>query len=110
MHRLRVVEGLTLGQIGARFGLGAERVRQLINQHLYRRTGRRIDAKAISSAAAQIRREKDLAAAHAQAEAILAAWRAGEQPAAIAKRLGLRKGSVSAVIAGGRRAGGGLCA
>jgi DNA-directed RNA polymerase sigma subunit (sigma70/sigma32) len=38
MLRLRTVEGLTLREIGERFGIGAERVRQLLN-HYFRLKG-----------------------------------------------------------------------
>lgn len=34
MLRLRTEQGLTLAAIGARFGVGRERVRQIINRHL----------------------------------------------------------------------------
>lgn len=97
MARLRTVEGLTLGEIAARYGIGAERVRQLVNRHIYLTTGR-LDAKAISEVAAQIRREKDTIAALALTDAILAAWCAGGKPESIARRLGLRKRSVKQVI------------
>jgi DNA-binding CsgD family transcriptional regulator len=39
MYRLRTVEGLTLAAIGKRFGVGPERVRQLINRHIHHTTG-----------------------------------------------------------------------
>lgn len=64
MARLRTVEGLTLGEIAVRYGLSSSRVRQLINRHIYMATGR-VDSRAISKAAAQIRREKAAADARA---------------------------------------------
>lgn len=99
MYRLRIQEGMTLAQIGARYGIGAERVRQLVSRHARTTTNGAVDAKAIAAIARRVRREKDLAAAQAQAEVILAAYRNGEHPAQIAVRLGHRTASVKTVIA-----------
>lgn len=98
MYRLRVQEGWTLGEVAARYGLSKERVRQLVNRHLYT-TGRwPVVGETVSEQAARARRQKDLAAARAQAHAILAAWRDRPEPSEIARQLGLRSASARAVI------------
>lgn len=56
VYRLRVSEGLTLRQIAQRFGIGPERVRQLLCRYVRQSTGRPVDAKAMSRAAAAVRR------------------------------------------------------
>jgi transcriptional regulator with XRE-family HTH domain len=99
MYRLRVVEGLTLRELGERFGIGPERVRQLLNRYARQTTGLPIDAKAMSRAATAARRAKDLALAQARGEELLAAWRTGEKLEGIAGRFGLRCRSVAQVIA-----------
>lgn len=99
MYRLRVVEGLTLRELGERFGVGSERVRQLLNRHVRQATGLPVDAKEMSRAATAARRAKDLALAQAQGEELLAAWRTGEKLEEIAGRFGLRCRSVAQVVA-----------
>jgi 3-hydroxyisobutyrate dehydrogenase-like beta-hydroxyacid dehydrogenase len=99
MYRLRVVEGLTLRELGERFGIGPERVRQLLNRRVRQTTGLPVDAKAMSRAATAARRAKDLALAQARAEELLAAWRTGEKLEEIASRFGLRCRSVAQVLA-----------
>lgn len=99
MYRLRVVEGLTLRELGERFGIGPERVRQLLNRHVRQTTGLPVDAKAMSRAATAARRAKDLALAQERAKELLAAWRAGEKLEDIAGRFGLRCRSVAQVVA-----------
>jgi hypothetical protein len=101
MFRLRTVEGLTLGAIGERFGVGPERVRQLINRHVRQTTGRPPDPAGLSRDAKAIRRATDLARAQAHASGMLAAWRGGEDPEGIAKAFGLRVRCVRAVIRAG---------
>lgn len=91
MYRLRVMEGLTLRELGERFGIGPERVRQLLNRHVRQTTGLPVDAKAMSRAATAARRAKDLALAQARAEELLAAWRTGEKLEEIASRSALPK-------------------
>jgi transposase len=98
MYRLRVVEGLTLRELGERFGVGPERVRQLLNRYVRQATGLPVDAKAMSRAATAARRAKDLALAQAQAEELVAAWRAGEKLEEIAGRFGLRCRSVAQIV------------
>lgn len=69
MLRLRVVEGLTLAEIGARFGVGQERVRQLLNLY-FGMSGTPPAAKQHRHLATAKRRTDDLAAArsrHAEA-------------------------------------------
>jgi hypothetical protein len=56
MYRLRTVEGLTLDAIGKRFGVGPERVRQLINRHIHQTTGQIPNPGQISRTASEIRR------------------------------------------------------
>lgn len=98
MYRLRVQEGLTLRQIGERYGVSKERVRQIVNRHLYT-TGRwTVDGETVSERSARVRAEKDLAAARAQSAAIIAAWRDGGKPHEIAQRLALTRASVRVVI------------
>lgn len=99
MYRLRVVEGFTLRELGERFGVGPERVRQLLNRYVRQTTGLPVDAKAMSRAATAARRARDLALAEARAEELITAWRAGEKPEGIAGRFGLRCRSVAQVIA-----------
>jgi hypothetical protein len=73
-------------ELGERFGIGPERVRQLLNHHVRQATGLPVDAKAMSRAATAARRAKDLALAQARGEELLAAWRAGEKLEGIASR------------------------
>lgn len=78
MFRLRTVEGLTLRAIAARFGIGPERVRQLINRHVREMTGRPADPAGLSQAAKATRRAADLARAQAPcagADSRVARWR-----------------------------------
>jgi transposase len=98
IYELRVTEGLTLRELAKRFGIGPERVRQLLHDYAHQTTGQLVNGKAMSRAATAARRAKDLAQAHAQAGALLAAWREGQEPEAIAKTFGLRCRSVAQVI------------
>lgn len=98
MYRLRVVEGLTLRELGERFGIGPERVRQIVNRYARRMTDGPVNAKEMSETAAAVRRAKQLAQAQARAAELLVAWRAGAQPEQIARRFGLRSRSVTQVI------------
>ncbi len=98
MYRLRVLEGLTLRELGERFGVGPERVRQLLNRYVRQTTGLPVDAKALSRAATAARRAKDLALAQERAGELLSAWRAGERLEGIAGRFGLRCRSVAQVV------------
>lgn len=75
MYRLRISDGLTLRQLAEQFGIGPERVRQLLNRYVRQTTGGSVNAKAMSRTAATARRAKDLARAQAQAGELLAAWR-----------------------------------
>lgn len=99
MYRLRVEEGLTLRELSERFGIGPERARQLLNRYVSQTTGLPVDAKAMSKAATQARRLRDLALAREQAGELLAAWRAGAKPEDIATRFRLRCRSITQVIA-----------
>lgn len=98
MFRLRTVEGLTLGAIASRFGIGPERVRQLINRHVGETTGRPPDARGLSQTAKATRRAADLARAQARTRELIAAWREGEDPQRLARAFGLRVRCVSEVI------------
>lgn len=90
MHRLRTIEGLTLGEIGARFGVGPERVRQLINRHVRHTTGQIPNPGQLSRTAAEIRRQAELARAQEHAVELLAAWREGADPQHLARAFDLR--------------------
>jgi transposase len=98
MFRLRTVDGLTLSTIAARFGVGPERVRQLINRHVRETTGLPPDTAGLSRAAKATRRADDLARAQAHAHELIAAWREGEDPQRLARAFGLRVRCVSEVI------------
>lgn len=98
MFRLRTVEGLTLSAIAARFGIGPERVRQLINRHVRETTGRPPDVAGLSQAAKAIRRAADLARTQDRAQELIAAWREGDDPQLLARAFGLRVRCVTEVI------------
>lgn len=98
MLRLRTVEGLTLSAIAARFGIGPERVRQLINRQVRETTGRPPDPRGLSQAAKATRRAADLGHAQAQTQALIAAWRNGDDPQQLARTFGLRIRSAAEVI------------
>ena len=80
--------GDTLGEIADRFGLSRERVRQVLA------AAGTVDRQASRRA----RAERECAAAAERRGEVLVAWRAGEQPEAIAQRLRLSRGSVTAVL------------
>jgi transposase len=90
MYRLRTVEGLTLGAIGKRFGVGAERVRQIINHHVHYRLDQKPNPGQLSRTAAEIRREAELARAQEHAVELLVAWREGTDIQQLAREFGLR--------------------
>jgi transposase len=98
MFRLRTVEGLTLGAIAERFGVGPERTRQLINHHVRRTTERPPDPVGLTRTAKAIRRAANLARAQAHAGELLNAWRKGQTPEEIAKTFGLRCRCVARVV------------
>jgi transposase len=98
MYRLRTVEGLTLDAIGKRFGVGPERVRQLINRHIHQTTGQIPNPGQISRTAAEIRRQVEMARAQAHAVELLGAWREGADIQQLAREFGLRVGCVRQVI------------
>jgi hypothetical protein len=60
MFRLRTVEGLTLKETGARFGVSRTRAHQIIHAYIRETTGRRPDPAQISRDAAAIRRTRRL--------------------------------------------------
>jgi DNA-directed RNA polymerase specialized sigma24 family protein len=90
MHRLRTEDGLTLREIGTRFGVGPERVRQLINRHIHQTTGAIPNPGQLSRTAAEIRRQAELARAQEHAVELLAAWRDGFAIQQLAQTFGLR--------------------
>lgn len=90
MHRLRTVEGLTLRAIGERFGVGPERVRQIINHHINYGLGQKPNPGQISRTAAEIRRQAELARAQEHAIELLVAWREGADPQQLARTFSLR--------------------
>lgn len=98
MYRLRTVEGLTLAEIGKRFGVGPERVRQLINRHIHHTTGQIPNPGQISRTASEIRRQAEIARAQEHAVELLVAWRRGADIHALAREFGLRVGCVRQAI------------
>lgn len=98
MYRLRTVEGLTLDAIGKRFGVGPERVRQLINRHIRQTTGQIPNPGQVSRTAAEIRRQAEMARAQEHAVELLVAWREGADVQQLAREFGLRVGCVRQVI------------
>lgn len=98
IYRLRVEEGLTLREIGRRFGIGPERVRQLVCRCARQKAGDPVDVKAMSRTAAARRRASDLERAQAQAANLRAAWREGRKPEWIAKAFSLPCRSVAQVL------------
>jgi len=98
MLRLRTEQGLTLAAIGARFGVGRERVRQIINRHLYKTTGKPPDPGALSRHAAQTRRAATVARAQAHTADLLAGWRNGAKAQQLAEVYGLPKRCVQDVL------------
>jgi Sigma-70, region 4 len=98
MYRLRTVEGLTLGEIGERFGVGPERVRQLINRHVRYTIGQIPNPGQLSRTAAEIRRQAEMARAQEHAVELLVAWREGADVQQLAREFGLRVGCVRQAI------------
>jgi transposase len=98
MYRLRTVEGLTLDAIGKRFGVGPERVRQLINRHIHQTTGQIPNPGQISRTASEIRRQVEMARAQEHAVELLVAWRDGADVRQLAREFGLRVGCVRQAI------------
>ncbi len=98
MYRLRTVEGMTLGEIGKRFGVGPERVRQLINRHIHQSTGQIPNPGQISRTAAEIRRQAEMARAQEHTVELLVAWREGADVQQLAQEFGLRVGCLRQVI------------
>lgn len=98
MYRLRISEGLTLRELGQRFGVGPERARQLLNRYVRQTTSQPVDARAMTRTAAAVRRAADFARAQTQAEELLAAWREGQEVEQIAKTFDLRCRSVAEVL------------
>lgn len=101
MFRLRTVDGLSLAELGERFHLHRERVRQLL--HLYyglkgEPPAVKARRKARAKAKGAKRRAEHLARAQTQTPDLLVAWRKGEQSRQIAARFGLRRSSVDEVI------------
>lgn len=80
--------GDTLSEIAARFGLSRERVRQVLAADGV------VDRRGSRSA----RAARDRSAAERRRKEILEAWKTGDDPAAIAARLGLRRACVDALL------------
>ena len=81
-------EGATLAEIGERFGLSGERVRQVLAAA----------GKLDSQGARETRTARRRAAAAARWEEVVDAWRSGAEASAVASDLGLARGDVDAVL------------
>ncbi len=97
VFRLRLVEGLTLGEIGERFGVSKELVRRILRKH-FGLTGSPPAVKARRWAATETRRANDLARAQARADELIAAWRNGVDARHLAETFDLPWTSVEEVI------------
>ena len=97
MARLRTVDGLTLRELGERFGITPERVRQLLRVYCNVRSVPETVKARKAAATARVRAE-DLAAANARASDILARWRLGEDPKKIRRAFGITRRSTMQVI------------
>ncbi|MGA2163165.1 MAG: sigma factor-like helix-turn-helix DNA-binding protein [Solirubrobacteraceae bacterium] len=101
MHRLRTVEGWSLGEIAKRFDITRERVRQILRMYVGV-SGTPPAAKARVAARRKVRgaqrRAERYARANAKARQIIAAWKRSEDPRDIANRLSLTTTSVTEVI------------
>jgi hypothetical protein len=95
--RLRVVEGLTLNEVGERIGVSDERVRQILHQH-FGLTGSPPTTKANRWAARERRRSSDLARALVRADDLIAAWRDGAETRQLADTFDLSRTSVKEVV------------
>ncbi len=98
MFRLRVVEGLTLEEIGEQVGVKNERVRQILFGS-FGLTGKPPAAREHKRAATAKRRAEDLAAAQAHQGELISAWRTGHDPRALAEKFGLSSAAIEEVIA-----------
>lgn len=97
MFRLRASEGLSLREIGERFDLHGERVRQLLVLY-FGLAGIPPAAKARRRAATARRHAEDLARAQARADDLVAAWRNGEETMQLAVTFSVSRNSVERVI------------
>ncbi len=98
MFRLRVVEGLTLAEVGEQVGVQSERVRQILAAS-FGLKGRPPAAQKHKRAATGKRRAEDLAAAHDHQGELIAAWRTGHDTRALAEKFGLSSAAIEEVIA-----------
>jgi transposase len=73
MYEQRVTEGLTLRELAQRYGVGPERVRQLLYRYASQTTNQPVNGRAMSRAATAARRAKDLA--QRRLDCAAAAWR-----------------------------------
>lgn len=97
VFRLRLVEGLTLGEIGERFGVSKELVRRILRKH-FGLTGSPPAVKARRWAATETRRAHDLARAQACVDELIAAWRNGVDARHLAETFDLPWTSVEEVV------------
>lgn len=97
MFRLRVVEGLTLQEIGEQIGVKSERVRQILFAS-FGLKGRPPAAQEHKPAAAARRRAEDLAAAQVHQSELIAAWRTGHDPRTLAEKFSLSSAAIEEVI------------
>jgi hypothetical protein len=95
---LYTVEGLTLAEIACRFRVSPERVRQLLCAYVHASTGVSGSPRELSGMAARARQARKLALTWTHADEIVAAWRAGAEPAEIAVGFDLGRRRVELVI------------
>lgn len=97
VFHLRLVEGLTLAEIGERFGVSKELVRRILRKH-FGLTGSPPAVKARRWASTETRRANDLARAQSRADELIAAWRNSVDARHLAETSDLPWTSVEEVI------------
>ncbi len=98
IFRLRVVEGLTLAEVGEQVGVQSERVRQILAAS-FGLKGRPPAAQEHKRAATAKRRADDLTTAQAHQDELIAAWRTGHDTRALAEKFSLSSSAIEEVIA-----------
>jgi transcriptional regulator with XRE-family HTH domain len=98
IFRLRVVEGLTLAEVGEQVGVQSERVRQILAAS-FGLKGRPPATKEHKRAATVKRRAEELAAAQTRQGELIATWRTGHDTRTLAEKFGLSLAAIEEVIA-----------